>query len=165
MKLFIFFLTSLISLNAFAEGGCPPGQYPQQGQGWQTCVPIPGAGQSNAPSVVPGYWTDSWGALATYEPLGVIGVAAGLGNKEDAEQEALADCKRQGGKSCRVDATYENSCVALAGSHTGYSIGGDADLDVAKKKALEKCRSRATKTAISLISPVVSQYLFGTNYE
>lgn len=142
MRIFTtYFLLALVPLSGVrAEGGCPDGQYPQRGQGWQTCVPIPGAEQSNAPSVVPGYWTDSWGALATYEPLGVIGVAAGLGNKEDAEQEALADCKRQGGKSCRVDATYENSCVALAGSHTGYSIEGDTDLDVAKKKALEKCK-------------------------
>lgn len=128
-----------VSLAARAEGGCPPGQYPQQGQGWQTCVPIPGAEQNAAPAASPGYWTESWGALATYVPKGIIGVSTGLGSRQEAEQAALLDCKAKAGATCKLEAYYQNACVALAGSDTGYAVSSEPDASTAKSKALNTC--------------------------
>ena len=132
-----------VSFAASAEGGCPPGQYPQQGQGWQTCVPIPGAEQNSTPAADAGYWTESWGALATYVPKGIIGVATGLGSRRDAEQVALSDCKEKAGATCKLEAYYQNACVALAGSDTGYAVSSDPDADAAKKNALNTCNKAA----------------------
>ena len=125
---------------AYAEGGCPPGQYPQQGQGWQTCVPIPGSDQGRTqPAVNPGHWRASWGALATFEPGGVLGEATGLGSKSEAERAAINDCKAKGGTVCKLEVSYQNACAALAGSATGYVVVSDADLPVAESDALSTC--------------------------
>lgn len=140
----VFAITGLVvHVRAHAEGGCPPGQYPQQGQGWQTCVPIPGADQGTTqPTTNPGRWQVSWGALATYEPGGVLGEATGLGSKSEAERAALSDCKAKGGTSCKLEVSYQNACAALAGSATGYVVVSDPDLPAAESDALSTC-SRA----------------------
>lgn len=140
LLLFAFLMITTLSTSAArAEGGCPPGEYPQEGNGWRTCVPIPGAEQNSTATATSGYWTESWGALATYVPKGVVGVATGLGRRRDAEQAALLDCKEKAGATCKLEAYYQNACVALAGSDTGYAINSNADSDVAKKNALETC--------------------------
>ncbi|WP_397458774.1 DUF4189 domain-containing protein [Pseudomonas asplenii] len=139
-QILIFVAAAIVPVIAVrAEGGCPPGEYPQEGNGWKACVPIPGAEQNYAPAVNPGHWTDSWGALATYEPKGIIGVAAGLGTSRDAEQAALLDCKSKAGVTCKLEIHYQNSCVALAGSDTGYAVSSDPDTRVAQKNALNTC--------------------------
>jgi hypothetical protein len=131
-----------VALNdyAHAEGGCPPGQYPRQGQGWQTCIPIPGADQGNVqPTPSPGHWEASWGALATFEPGGVLGEATGLRSKPEAESAALSDCKAKGGTGCKLEVSYQNACAALAGSATGYVVVSDPELPAAESDALATC--------------------------
>lgn len=47
-------LAAVFQSAAFAEGGCPPGQYPIGGQGVQGCAPIPGAGDGSLKTPQPG---------------------------------------------------------------------------------------------------------------
>jgi len=126
--------------RAHAEGGCPPGQYPQQGQGWQTCVPIPGANQANTQAVQnAGHWETRWGAVATFEPTGVLGAVTGLRTKDEAQQGAMDDCKAKGGTSCKLEVAYQNGCAALAGSDSGYVVTSDAEASSAEKSAMATC--------------------------
>jgi transposase len=136
----------LLAVGAFtlptvhAEGGCPPGQYPQQGQGWQTCVPIPGADQGNTQAAQnQGHWETRWGAVATFEPTGVLGGVTGLRTKGEAEQAAMTDCRAKGGTSCKLEVAYQNGCAALAGSDSGYVVTSDADTAKAESAALATC--------------------------
>lgn len=136
-----------------AEGGCPSGQYPQQGNGWQACVPMPGASQEDQPArqqMAPA--NESWGALATYVPSGIIGTSKGSANKETATRMALDDCKRKSGHTCKLEAYYQNACVALAGSDTGYAVNSKPDLSVAEDNALSTCRTAGYKNCIIFFS-------------
>lgn len=49
---------------AFAEGGCPAGQYPIGGQGVQGCAPIPSAGSGGGDLRPNGRWIKTWGAIS-----------------------------------------------------------------------------------------------------
>lgn len=137
-----------VNSHAHAEGGCPYGQYPRQGQGWQTCVPIPGADQGNArPTQNPGHWEASWGALATFEPGGVLGEATWLRSRSEAESAALNDCKTKGGTACKLEVSYQDACAALAGSATGYVVVSDPELPAAESDALATCTKLVTPIA------------------
>jgi Domain of unknown function (DUF4189) len=104
----------LMAVTAAAEGGCPPGQYPQQGQGWQTCVPIPGYSQSNnAPPPPAERWDDRWGALAADSSARIAGSSSDQPTEEQAVAAAIADCKAYGATGCRQSAVYRNQCIAV----------------------------------------------------
>ena len=114
IQLLIVLSFSLFAKTTLAEDGCPPGQYPQAGQGWQTCVPIPGydTGQTrasnpriNAP--------DRWQALAGDSENGILGTSANAPTRADAEAAALDDCRARGGSSCKVKISQGNGCVAM----------------------------------------------------
>ncbi|PWB29376.1 hypothetical protein DCO49_02565 [Stenotrophomonas sp. SPM] len=107
-------LVLLAGLNihsAFAEGHCPPGQYPSGDQGVGGCAPIPGAGQS-APEENPGYWVKTWGAVAS-SPGGDAGSATGHQAKAAAERQAVERCGLGGATDCAVVFTYYNQCYAV----------------------------------------------------
>ncbi|HBZ47047.1 MAG TPA: hypothetical protein DEO93_07210 [Stenotrophomonas sp.] len=141
---------------AFAEGRCPPGQYPVGGQGAGGCAPIPGSGggSSESGSPVPtGKWEDRWGAIAEESSPRAPGVPLATGvsesrkTKREANAVALEECKKVGGKKCTVTMTYFNQCVALADptidqlkARGGKSIGYRAKTDEdAKALALKEC--------------------------
>lgn len=136
---------------AHSEGGCPPGEYPQQGNGWQTCVPIPGANQENQP-IQQQMPPESWGALATYVPKGIIGTSKGLSSKNAATRMALDDCQMKAGHTCKLEAYYQNACVALAGSDTGYAVNSKPALNLAESNALSTCRGAGYKNCIIFFS-------------
>jgi hypothetical protein len=109
---FMCVMALLFSTHAQAEGGCPPGQYPQRGQGWQSCIPIPGqnAGQGRA---APPRWEDRWQAVATDTNKGILGTSIDKANMIDAENSAMRDCVSKGGTECAVAISYGNGCVAM----------------------------------------------------
>lgn len=154
----LFVLVSLVLLpvTAFAEGRCPPGQYPVGGQGAGGCAPIPGSGggSSESSSPVPtGKWEDRWGAIAEESSPRAPGVPLATGvsesrkTKREANAVALEECKKVGGTKCTVTMTYFNQCVALADptmdqliARGGKSIGYRAKTDEdAKALALKEC--------------------------
>lgn len=142
LRVVIFLLALVIiqaTFSAHAEGGCPPGQYPQQGQGWQTCVPIPGAGQNQAPSILPEHWLDKWQAIATDSQKGALGIAVDKATGDDAEAAAMNDCRAKGGAHCEVQISYRNGCVSMVVGDTLMNTKGARTQKEADSRALSKC--------------------------
>jgi len=111
-------------VTAWSEGGCPPGQYPQQGQGWQACVPIPGS-STNTGSPKP-QWIEQWQAIATDAHNGVVGVSKDKASPDDSVQAAISDCKSKGGINCRIEISFGNGCVAMVfGNSLKNTQGGE----------------------------------------
>jgi hypothetical protein len=145
----------ILPFASFAEGGCPPGQYPIGGQGVVGCAPIPGAatsGGNSAPQPT-GKWETRWGAVAEdSKPVEVgqniaTGVAASQKSKRAAESLALSRCTQGGGKACRVRLSYYNQCVAMA-DPVGDRVSGAITtasraetLEMARANALGECQS------------------------
>jgi hypothetical protein len=58
-------LCVLTPTTAFAEGGCPPGKVPQQGNGWKTCIPVSGSDANTSGSQFHGPSTEArWISIA-----------------------------------------------------------------------------------------------------
>jgi hypothetical protein len=72
-----------------------------------------------------------WGAIATYAPNGILGVATDQASKSEAEQVALLDCKLKGGPICKIEAAYDNECVAVVVGDKGYNVNTDTTVDAA----------------------------------
>lgn len=136
----LFLVTCLFAMFAApslvrAEGGCPPGQYPQQGRGWRSCTPA----YEEEPAPDPGRWISRWGAIATYEAKNVIGVATAQLSKKSAKNLALAECELRSGAACKVELTYKNSCAAFAAGDNGHSVVSRSDLAGAEIGAVATC--------------------------
>lgn len=122
MRLLTFALLLIAPLGAFAEGACPPGQYPIGGQGVQGCAPIPGGGggTSTPEPRATGKWETRWGAIAedaSADSRGVplaTGVSESKKSKREASKVAIEQCRAGGGQKCEVTATYNNQCIAVA---------------------------------------------------
>jgi hypothetical protein len=133
------------SMHLHAEGNCPPGQYPQQGQGWQGCVPIPGddrgQGQSQA---LPAIWLSRWQAIAIDGDKAILGTSVDRGTQEDAENLALADCVSKGGTKCQLNFSYGNGCVAMIVGDHSMGVKGGATPDEARDAAMLRCQGHDT---------------------
>lgn len=142
----IFFLSvsALLGMTVVhAEGGCPPGQYPQRGQGWQTCVPIPGGDASE--QLTEPQWVDKWQAIATDTPLGILGVALDRSSSKEAERASVSDCKAKGGKVCIAQLSVRNGCIAMAVGENTKVIQGGASDSAARNKAMSQCSDHNSK--------------------
>lgn len=118
----------LLGMSSFAhaEGGtCPPGYYPQGGQGATGCAPIPnyqGSTSDNGPVAPPqGNWRLTWGAIAM-DPGGDIGVVVGERSENDAKREALKRCANWGAKDCKFALAYNNQCAVIVKPMLGGEI-------------------------------------------
>ncbi|WP_421567375.1 DUF4189 domain-containing protein [Stenotrophomonas sp. PD6] len=156
MRIALIFGLLVTSFHAFAEGACPPGQYPVGGQGVQGCAPIPGGGGAGAAPSAPratGKWETRWGAIAEDSSANVRGVPLATGvseskrSKREAEKVAVEQCRAGGGLKCEVTATYNNQCIAVAdpmprsqggpgGRSSTYSAG---TAEQAKDLAMKGC--------------------------
>jgi hypothetical protein len=123
-----------------AEGGCPPGQYPQSGQGWQTCVPIPGDSASPTAPRAPA-WTPRWGAIATDGVKGILGAVDNVDSRASAERRAIANCEAKGGSPCALEESYSNGCGAMAVGSKGFSVASAPTERDAIAKSMANCES------------------------
>lgn len=129
---------------AFAEGGCPPGQFPQGGQGWQSCIPGQTSfGQTQAWQEP--RWVDRWGAIATDGIKGILGAVDNISNVDGAERLALLDCQSQGGDNCKVILSYSNRCGVMTVGDNGYAASSGPTMAEATKKSMKKCESDGDK--------------------
>lgn len=129
---------------AWAEGGCPPGQYPIGGQGVQGCAPIPSSGGVAAPARLSGKWVKTWGAIAL-SPNGASGAAAGRLHKSDAIRDAISVCAGSGGRGCEASFTYKHQCAAAAvpsAGEGGTSFASSPTIEQSKKMVLDRCEAK-----------------------
>lgn len=129
--------------DAWAEGNCPQGYYPVGGGngGWAGCAPIPGAGggQSTAPPDTGPQWAKRWGAIAYDSVAGSLGGADGMMSKRKADKAALSTCKKKGGKSCKVIASYYNQCGAMAWGNGFFAAWRAPEREQAESNAINEC--------------------------
>ena len=138
---------AMFATAAQAEGGCPPGQYPQGGQGWQACVPIPGE-QNQQMSVPTVRWTNHYQAIATDSHLGILGSAVDRTTNQSAIRDALADCEAKGGQDCKIDIALVNGCVAMVLGVTTREIQMGATKAEAEESAMQGCRRGNSKCEV-----------------
>lgn len=145
MRILLAFLTMsllLVSLRARAEGGCPPGQVPQQGNGWRACVPnnTSNAAQGPSDTFVGPMAVASWISLSADPDKGVLGESADARTKADADHTAMADCAAKGGLNCRVVVSAKNGCVAMAVSSDIFATASGPTQGTANASAVENCK-------------------------
>lgn len=76
------------------------------------------------------------------------GVSTGAASRDQAGKDALAECKKQGNKSCKVVVRFDK-CGAYASSKKNSGIGFGSSVGVAKTKALEDCGTSACKIIVA----------------
>lgn len=127
---------------AQAEGGCPDGMIPYQGNDLSSCAPLPaGYNQSSSQPVGP-QWATRWGAIATDPEASALGVAVSLPSKRKAAKAAMTDCKAKGGISCELNFTYYNQCASMVMGASGSKINGAATLEEATAMSMRSCQTR-----------------------
>lgn len=131
-------LSMLSCGTAAAEGGCPAGQLPQRGQGWQSCVPIPNQNTGRGRRAEP-RWEDRWQAIATDTSKGILGTSVDKANMMDAESSAIRDCAGKGGTQCAVAISYGNGCVAMVVGTKLLTTGSGPTKLTAENNATETC--------------------------
>jgi len=154
-RILVRLLTLLViafSATTHAEGGCPPGQYPQHGQGWQTCVPMSASSGSPQgtpqPVHVPSKSLDQWQAIATDTVVGVIGTSADKTTWNEAEREAISNCQEKGGTACNIDISYANGCVAMVFGNSMKNSKGGSNQAQAEQRAMEQCKKDDTNCRV-----------------
>lgn len=142
-----------LSFGAYAEGRCPPGQYPVGDQNAGGCAPIPGYGGGSGSQGPAGEWLTRWGAIAEDFSAHERGVATATGvaesrrSKREAGKVAVEQCQKAGGQECKVVASYYNQCIAVADPKpkSQGGPGGRSNIfsalteEAAKRQALQNC--------------------------
>lgn len=151
----LLLFTPLTSVHA--EGGCPPGSYPQQGNGWQTCVPIPGSNQVQQPAQPSWHWESRWLAIALDTNKAILGSALDKSTVEAAEESAMIDCRSQGGDSCHVSISTSNGCAAIVAGESILTNQPGSTKSDAESKAMRECTSQSAKCVVyfSACSPPI----------
>jgi Domain of unknown function (DUF4189) len=128
--------------SAASAQGCPPGQYPVAGQGWNYCAPVPGAPEESAsPQPVGPKWRDQWQATAVDTGTGALGTSIGKNTADEAESGALLDCRKKGGVKCEVQISLVNGCVAMAVGEKVMNTKGAPTKEKAISEAMTACTS------------------------
>jgi len=90
------------------------------------------------------------GAIATDDeeagPISVYALVTGAASREDAGYSALAECRKNSGKHCKVMARFDR-CGAYAASAEKrlYGVGWGDSADIARSMAIGKCGDRSCK--------------------
>lgn len=138
----------LRSESAYAEGRCPPGQYPIGDDRAPGCAPIPaGGGTSDSGPKPTGRWIKTWGAIAT-AANGDAGASVKQRSQSAASRDALSQCGRMGANDCKVVMSYKNQCVAMVTPATldrGGAVTSRAETEkIASNLAMDICTSRGS---------------------
>jgi hypothetical protein len=154
----LLILMVLISSTAHAEGGCPPGQVPQQGNGWRACVPASSNASTDSGSQFHGPEIEArWISIAVDRQKGVMALST-EGSRTQAEAQASAErsCVTKGGLTCTAFVTAKNGCVAMVGSDTqifGESAPIKAD---SEHQAMDSCAKASAQNCYVIASSCVS---------
>ncbi|MGN6328063.1 MAG: DUF4189 domain-containing protein [Rhodanobacter sp.] len=144
MKVLCLLVLLLTTSALHAQAACPPGTIPYgTGNDPSACGPDNSQPdqlqQPRAPRRPPQVWANHWGAIATNEPTGSLGIANNMSSQNEAERTALADCQSKHGSTCKIETSYRNGCGALIGSTTGYVVTSKATLDETVQAGMLAC--------------------------
>lgn len=116
----ILCITLLIfSIPMYANAQSCGGGYMQEGgSGVISCVPLYNQNDQGHQAAGP-LWATRWGAIATDNKLGHFGGIEHATSESHAKKLAIAECKKFGGKDCKIRITYFNQCGALAWGEIG----------------------------------------------
>jgi hypothetical protein len=126
---------------AHAEGGCPPGQVPQQGNGWRSCVPMGGSSSGNgasefrAPISEPRYI-----AIAIDSEKQASGASPPSLSFDEADANAVQACMSAGGSRCIVYVSARNGCVTVVSGNGHTYFDSASSQDYAEYKAMDRCK-------------------------
>lgn len=143
---FTLLVLLLLPLKVMAEGGCPPGMVPAQGNNLQSCMPIPPGYQPQPPPPPPpppvphDETRQTWGALAADATGGTFGAAVQAQSEDDAREAAVSDCRFYGGVGCRATRTFHNECLAVVTHDTTEVYGTGTTEDVAVGIGMNQCQ-------------------------
>ncbi|MQR01727.1 DUF4189 domain-containing protein [Glaciimonas soli] len=140
----LMLVMSAMSLHANAQSaGCAPGDILSTAGGVSTCLPGngPPPEQSQSLEPPPPRWESRWGAIASDEPHGVLGVSIDQLSQSAAERAAMTDCKQKGGVACKIEIPYQNGCVAFTVSDSGYNAAADSTIEKASQRGMSTCKS------------------------
>nr|WP_267473007.1 DUF4189 domain-containing protein [Stenotrophomonas rhizophila] len=143
----------LVSTAAFAEGRCPPGSYPIGDSRAPGCAPIPTGGGSDAAQgpVATGKWETRWGAISEDAESLATGASVSMKSKRQAVAAATAECKKLGGKSCKLRLAYYNQCAAIADATAESLAKGPGRSTIARAETVDQAKSIAMKECASAL--------------
>jgi hypothetical protein len=144
--LFALLVLALVAFvpSAHAEGGCPPGSYPQRGQGWQGCAPIPGYQQQDEAESTSAVWESRWQAIAADVAMQRLGTSVNELSEKNARTDALLDCQRKGGTNCEIQLSLANACAAMAVGTKTINVKAGLTKGAAEASANIACTARDT---------------------
>jgi hypothetical protein len=137
--LLLFFLTTTM---LHAQAACPPGTVPYgTANDPSACGPDNSQPQqSQPPQTPPQIWVDHYGAVATYEPGGVLGSATNMRSESGAKRSAMEDCQAKGGGSnCKFQISYRNGCVVLLVGDKFFNFASAETIEAATKSGMKVC--------------------------
>jgi uncharacterized protein DUF4189 len=97
---------------------------------WELCQ-IRCKGKTNPPA---------YGAIAYSRKDKLWGFTYGQNDKATAEKLAMQYCVKQGGAKCQVEATFNNTCGAIAASGDIVTWGTDGTKYNAEQRAVAECK-------------------------
>lgn len=96
-------------------------------------------------------------AAALSPTMMTVGASHGQNSLDEADEQALRVCRRNGAKDCKVVAYTTNRCLGLAVSYAerryGSSGGVYGDRDSAARDALQLCRKTGAKSCFVITAP------------
>jgi hypothetical protein len=95
---------------------------------------------------------DGWGAIAYSAKEKVSGWSFALGDKHTAEQVATQYCARQHGSNCVIEASYYESCGAVAADGELVAWGTSDTKAQAEQRALAECAKIGGKGCVVEVS-------------
>ncbi|WP_223875547.1 MULTISPECIES: DUF4189 domain-containing protein [Xanthomonas] len=153
----VSFVLCVCAFNSVAQTRCPQGVQPGAAQ----CLPDDG---QSAPARPTGEWIKTWGAVVGSDHSGEAWTTVGKLTKEDAEDEAVSECKKAGASDCRIRISYQNQCVAMASpvAAGGTATVGGKSKEVAGRRALSICQknnnSECTIIYSDCTAPIFNKY-------
>jgi hypothetical protein len=134
---------------AGAHHGCPQGYTPTggAGAGWMGCAPIydPSMPIGSTPPAPPDpgpRWEFRWGVIVVDSERGKFAGMDGYADPRKATRNAIKQCKKNGGKRCKVLVEYHNQCgVLVAGDAFTVAFYGPV-IEEASKRAMAQCSSK-----------------------
>jgi hypothetical protein len=96
-----------------------------------------------------------WAALAISPTTLRAGASHGQNSVAEAEQTALANCRRQGALDCKVLQWVRNECASLAISYAGgrYGWADGSNRAGAAARAMAQCKSTGGKSCAVVTAP------------